>query len=190
MKKVAVIFGSPRKNSNTHLLVKEAQRGLADCNIDSEIFFLNDMNIKGCQACYYCKKNNTAQCSVNDDMQKIYQAMEEADGIIVATPIYFSDVTAQTKIWLDRLFPYIDMNLRSLLPRNKRAAIIFTQNQPNPDLFAVHMQAFARVLGIVGFEVKGSMLAYDIDKGYKPMVTEHEQFMQNAYTIGRELLDI
>jgi multimeric flavodoxin WrbA len=48
MKKVVIVMGSPRKNSNTHILVKEAQRGLADSGIDSEVFILNDMNIKGC----------------------------------------------------------------------------------------------------------------------------------------------
>ena len=188
MKKVAIIFGSPRKNSNTHILVKEAQKGLSDKGIDSEIFFLNDMDIKGCQACYYCKTKDTTECALKDDMQKIYKAIEQWDGIIVATPIYFCDVTAQTKLWLDRLFPYIDMNINSKLPKGKKCGFIFTQNQPNPNLFLEHINTFKNVIQMIGFDLRGDMLAYNLDKDTKPMVTEKKDFMQKAYDLGKNLL--
>ena len=63
------------------------------------------------------------------------------DGLIVATPIYFVGVTAQTKAWLDRLFLYIGMGLPSKLP-SKKASFIFTQNQPNEVLFQVPIGNF------------------------------------------------
>ena len=188
MKKVVIVFGSPRKNSNTHILVQEAQKGLTDSGAASEIFFLNDMNIKGCQACYHCKKNDSTVCIVNDDMLKIHQTMETADGLIVATPIYFAGVTAQTKIWLDRMFPYIDMNLGAKLPKGKKAALIFTQNQPDPQLFLPAIKTFRSVIKIFGYEIKDSLLACNLDKNYKPMVTENNNIMQNAYNLGNHLL--
>lgn len=188
MKKVAIIFGSPRKNSNTHLLVQEAQKGLADSGIASEIFFLNEMNIKGCQACYYCKKNNDPTCCIKDDMQKLYLEMTETQGIIVASPIYFGGVTAQTKVWLDRLFPFIDLKVNSLLPQGKKAALIFTQNQPYPELFLEPIKSFTSMLNYIGYEIKDSLIAYDLDKGYKPMVSENKEFMKKAYDLGKNLL--
>jgi|WetSurMetagenome_2_1015567.scaffolds.fasta_scaffold210956_2 multimeric flavodoxin WrbA len=187
-KNVVIIFGSPRKNSNTHILVKEARKGLADNGVSSEIFYLNEMNIKGCQACYYCKRKNVSDCAVKDDMQKIHEAIHKADGILVASPIYFGGVTAQTKAWLDRLFPFIGMNVNSLMAKGKKAAFIFTQNQPAPELFANCIDSFKMMMGFIGFEVKDSLLAYNLDKGYKPMVTENKEFMSKAYELGRDLL--
>ncbi len=187
-KNVVIIFGSPRKNSNTHILVEEAQKGLVDRGVRCEIFYLNEMDIKGCQACYYCKKNNVAECVVKDDMQKIYKAINKADGILVATPIYFGGVSAQTKAWLDRMFPYIDINVNSLISKGKKAAFIFTQNQPYPDLFTGHIDTIKSMIGYVGFEIKGSLLAYNLDKDYKPMVTENKEIMNEAYALGRDLL--
>jgi multimeric flavodoxin WrbA len=187
-KNVVIIFGSPRKNSNTNILVEEARKGLADQGVTIEIFYLNEMKIKGCQACYACKRNNVPECAVKDDMQKIYEAIKETDGILVASPIYFGGVTAQTKAWLDRLFPFIDMNINSRIAKGKRAAFIFTQNQPAPELFANHMDVFKMMIGFIGFEVKGSLLACNLDKGYKPMVTENKEVMARAYELGKELL--
>jgi len=189
MKKVVIVFGSPRKNSNTHILVQEAERGLSDSGAASEIFFLNDMNIKGCQACNHCKKNNTTICVIKDDMRKIHQAMETAEGLIVATPIYFAGMTAQTKTWLDRMYPYIDMNLGAKLPKGKKAALIFTQNQPNAALFTPAIKTFQAVMTVLGYETKGSLLACNLNQAYKPMVSEDKELMQKAYDLGEHLLD-
>lgn len=189
MQKVVIVFGSPRKNSNTHILVQEAQKGLSDSGVASEIFFLNDLNIKGCQACYHCKKNNTTICIVKDDMLQIHKAMEISDGIIVATPIYFAGATAQTKAWMDRMFPYIDMNLGAKLPKGKKAALIFTQNQPNANLFSSAIKTFQGVMNVLGYETKDSLLACNMNKEYKPMVTEDKELMQKAYDLGKHLLE-
>ncbi|MGV8120508.1 MAG: flavodoxin family protein [Candidatus Xenobiia bacterium LiM19] len=185
MKKVAILFGSPRKNSNTHLLVEEARRGLADSGAESKIFFLNDMKIRGCQACYYCKKNNVTDCAVKDDMQSIYQAVNESDGIIVASPIYFGEVTAQTKACIDRMFPFIGMDVNSLLPPGKKMACIFTQNQPNPEFFEGYIEGFCTALSYIGFEKGETLLACNLDKDYKPMVTENRELMDKAYSLGK-----
>lgn len=184
VKKVAIIFGSPRKESNTHILVKEAQKGLKEIGAESEIFFLNDMNIKGCQSCYHCKANDAAGCAVKDDMQKIYAAMEASDGIIVATPIYFSEVTGQTKLWEDRLFRYFGTDK---LSGGKKAAFIFTQNQPERKLFNEHVNTFMNMIKMVGFDQSGCLLAANLMKGKKPMVTENKVDMEKAYKIGKNL---
>ena len=194
-KKVVVIFGSPSKNSNTHMLVREAQKGLKEAGAESEVFFLNDMRIKGCQSCLSCKANDTTKCAVKDEMQKIYQAMESSDGILVATPIYFGYVTAQTKIWSDRLFPYLGTRgdskdgahgaLTGRMPGHKIARFIFTQNQPDRSMFAGQIRQFMNVISLIGFDVKGYMLASDLYRGVKPMVTENKDYMTDAYELGK-----
>ncbi len=189
MQKVAIVFGSPRTGSNTDILVKEAQKGLADVGISSEIFYLNEMDIKGCQACNQCKKNDTTTCVIKDDIQNIHQAIESSAGLIVASPIYFAGVTAQTKTWLDRMYPYIDKQLNSKLPKGKKAALIFTQNQPDQNLFLPAIKTFRAVMKVFGYEIKGSLLACNLDKDDKPMVTEDRDIMQKAYLLGSHLLE-
>jgi multimeric flavodoxin WrbA len=107
MKKVLILIGSPRKKGSTAILAAEAAWGLNEHGVETETVFLNDMKIRGCQACYWCKKNDVADCAVKDDMQKLHPLMKECDGMIVASPIYFGGITAQAKAWLDRMFPFI-----------------------------------------------------------------------------------
>jgi len=188
IRKVAILIGSPRKNGSTAILAREAERGLSDRGITAETVFLNDRKMRGCQACYYCKKHDVAECAVKDDMQAIHRLMQESDGIIVAAPIYFGDVSAQTKVWLDRLFPYIGMDLSPKMPGKKPVSFIFTQNQPDATMFDRPIRVFMYVVGLTGLGVKDHMVAYDLDAGYKPPVTDHKNFMEAAYDIGRNLL--
>ena len=187
MKKVTILIGSPRKNGSTRTLAMEAERGLKEQGIETETVFLNDLKIRGCQACYYCKKNEVAECAVKDDMQKIHQLMQESDGLIVTSPIYFSGVTAQTKAWLDRMFPYVSMNLVPKLSASKKVSFIFTQNQPDDRLFKGGLAAFMYAVGLSGLTVKDHLIACDIDAGFKPPVTEQKAVMDSAYRIGRDL---
>ena len=188
-KKVAILIGSPRRNGSTVILAQEAERGLNERGIETELVFLNDLKMRGCQACYYCKKHDVSECAVKDDMQGIHQLMRESDGIIVATPIYFGDVTAQTKIWLDRLFPFIGMDLSPKMPGSKNISFIFTQNQPDERLFETPIRTFMHMTGLTGLVVKDYLIAYDLDAGYKPPVIEKKEFMDKANKIGRELLE-
>jgi multimeric flavodoxin WrbA len=188
MKKVAIIIGSPRKNGSTSILAAEAVRALNEQGIATETVFLNDLKIKGCQACYWCKNNDVAECAVRDDMQKIHRLVQESDGLIVASPIYFSGVTAQTKAWLDRMFPYVSIHLVPKLPKSKKVSFIFTQNQPDERLFKGGIAAFMYAVGLSGLSVKDHLVACDLDAGYKPPVTGRMDILENAYRIGMELL--
>jgi multimeric flavodoxin WrbA len=187
MKSALVIVGSPRKNGSTGVLAAEAVRGLHDRGATATLVHLNDLHIRGCQACYYCKKNDIAECAVNDDMQEVHRLIQECDGIIVATPIYFAGVTAQTKAWQDRLFPYIGMNLSPKISPAKKVSFIFTQNQPDPRMFETPIRTFMQMVGLTGLSVKDHMVACDLDAGVKPPVTDHPEFMEEAYGIGRDL---
>ena len=188
MQKVTILIGSPRKNGSTRILAGEAERGLREQGIETETVFLNDMKIRGCQACYYCKKNDVAECAVKDNMQNIHRLMQESDGLIVASPIYFSGVTAQTKAWLDRMFPYVSMNLVPKLPESMNVSFIFTQNQPDERLFTGGIAAFMYAVGLSGMKVKDHLIACDLDAGFKPPVTEKKELMDHAYRIGRDLM--
>jgi multimeric flavodoxin WrbA len=188
MKKVLILIGSPRKKGSTAVLAAEAERGLREQGVETETVFLNDLKIRGCQACYWCKKNDVSECAVQDDMQHLHQLMKESDGMIVATPVYFGGVTAQTKAWLDRMFPYIGMDLSPKMPKGKKVSFIFTQNQPDARLFQAGINAFMFAVGLSGMTVKDQMVGSDLDAGNKPPVEEKKEFMETAFWLGRDLL--
>ncbi len=185
---VPIIIGSPRKNGDTAVLAKEAERGLLANGITSKIYILNEMDIAGCQGCYGCKQDRNTSCTRLDDMQIFYQALTHADGIILASPIYFGGVTGQTKLWLDRLFPYIGFDLSSYLPKKIPLSVIYTQNQPESSLFTGAMNAFEYALSLIGFDIKNRLVAGNLDAGRKPGVSEYPQLMNDAFMLGKNLI--
>jgi multimeric flavodoxin WrbA len=98
--KVIAFLGSPRENGNTELLLREAVRGVEASGAAVEIFTLNKMNIMPCQNCGGC--DETGVCIYDDDMTRIYEAIRNADRIILASPIFFFALSTQTKIMIDR----------------------------------------------------------------------------------------
>jgi multimeric flavodoxin WrbA len=97
--KIVVFRGSPRRGGNTDILLSETLRAISSGN-EVILFTLNDMNIRPCQNCGGCDETGT--CVVRDEMDKIYPAIREADRIVVASPIFFFGLSAQTKIMVDR----------------------------------------------------------------------------------------
>jgi len=185
MKKVLVLNGSPKKKGSTAQLAEEAARALADNGTETETIFLNEVAIKGCQACMWCKKNNVAECAVKDGMQDLHKKIQECDGIIVASPIYFGNVTAQTSLWLNRMYPYLNMDLSSKLPKGKKIAFIFAQGNPDASAFRPVTDIFVWALGVVGFEVKGQVLGCGLDPEH---LSENKALMEQAYNLGKNLL--
>lgn len=98
--KVIAFLGSPRQNGNTEVLLNSAIEGISEGGHDVRIFQLNIMNIKPCQNCGGC--DDTGVCVFRDDMDDIYNAIREADRIILASPIFFFGLSAQTKAMIDR----------------------------------------------------------------------------------------
>lgn len=185
---VPIIIGSPRKSGDTCTLAREAEKGLSGRNIRTDFFILNEMHFSGCQACYACKQDGNTRCTRNDDMQQVYDAISRADGLVVATPIYFGSVTGQTKLWLDRLFPYLSVDLGSHLPEKLPVSLIYTQNQPDPTLFTGAMDTFEYMLQLLGFTIRDRLVAPDLDSGRKPGVREYPHLMQEAYRLGQNLV--
>lgn len=98
--KVVAFNGSPRVDGNTEILLKETLRAIKDEGHEVRLFKLNDIEIKPCQDCGGCEK--TGKCIINDDMVSVYDAIREADRIVLASPIFFFALSAQSKIMIDR----------------------------------------------------------------------------------------
>lgn len=100
MAKVVGIYGSPRKGGNTDLLLDSALKGCQEQGDDVKKVYVRDLHIAGCSGCDGCAK--TGICVIQDDMQDIYTLMDDADVIILSSPIFFYGVTSQIKALIDR----------------------------------------------------------------------------------------
>ena len=99
--RVVAFFGSPRKDGNTSILVGEAIRGVEEGGHSVRLYKVAQMKIRPCLNCGGCEE--AGECIIQDDeMGKIYAAIREADRIILASPIFFSGVSAQAKAMIDR----------------------------------------------------------------------------------------
>jgi multimeric flavodoxin WrbA len=94
------ISGSPRRNGNTELLIREFMRGAEAAGNKTELIILSELKISPCTSCGSCQK--TGKCIIDDDMQLMHKKLLEADCIVFASPIYFCGVSAQLKSFIDR----------------------------------------------------------------------------------------
>jgi len=92
-KYVIALLGSPRKNGNSTVLAKRIIHGAESVGAGAETVYLNGLNIKPCQGCYACKKKNSTGCAVDDDMQPLYSKLVESDAWIIASPVYWFNMS-------------------------------------------------------------------------------------------------
>ncbi|TLU83306.1 MAG: flavodoxin family protein [Chlorobium sp.] len=101
--KVLLVNGSPRSEGNTSKLIKLAAETLESEGIETEIVQVGGTMIRGCLSCYRCVELKDRQCSTkNDNFNAIFNKMLEADGMILASPTYFADITPELKALIDR----------------------------------------------------------------------------------------
>ncbi len=103
MVKIIGIIGSPRKNGNTAFLVEKALEAAGEVGADVESFNLGEMEIEPCTACDICKM--TGECPKDDEIGYLLIKVQEAHGLIIGSPVYFGNVSAQLKIFMDRSRP-------------------------------------------------------------------------------------
>ena len=100
--KVVAFNGSPRRNGNTVILLKEIFRVLEREGIETEMIQLGNKPFHGCTACGKCKEIQDGKCHIKNNLLNMcIEKMEEADGILIGSPVYFADVTPEVKALID-----------------------------------------------------------------------------------------
>jgi multimeric flavodoxin WrbA len=101
--KVVALNGSARKDGNTAMLIQVVFEELKKEGIETELIQMAGKNIQGCLACYKCFKNKDRRCSMDKDiLNDIMARMEKAEGILLGSPTYFSDVTSGMRAFIER----------------------------------------------------------------------------------------
>jgi len=127
--KVGAFNGSPREDGNTGILLRYVLQEIEAEGIDTEIVQVGGRKIAGCTACMECIRNKDRRCSVTDDiLNECLAKMIEADGILLGSPVYFSDLTPETKALIDRS-GYVARANGGLFRRKVGAAVVAVRRQ-------------------------------------------------------------
>lgn len=103
-KKIVILNGSPRRTGNTSALVKAFTEGAESAGHTVTEFFLDSMNIHGCKGCFGGHSSKECPCVQRDDIKKIYPVVRECDVIVLASPLYYWNMSGQIRTAIDRLF--------------------------------------------------------------------------------------
>jgi len=158
MSKVVIFKGSPRKNGYTTKLLEQVANGAKSKGAEVIEFDLNDPGIRGCQGCFYCRTHDG--CAINDYLQPMYKAIAEADAIVFGSPIYYYQITGQTKIWLDRTFPMLEgLGHAFFTPRHpgKKLITIFAQGSSDPKMGAEGIKFVNDIFEGYGWKLEDSI---------------------------------
>jgi len=137
--KVSCLIGSPRENSNSAAIAGRFAETAKSLGAQIETVVLNKLNYRGCQACMACK-TTSEKCVQPDDLSGVLESLKAADIVVMAMPVYCSDIPGQVKCFIDRTYSYMPPNYMqgapSRVPAGKKLVFIITQGAPVEALFA------------------------------------------------------
>ena len=180
--KIIGFSGSPNKNGSTTTLVSKVLKIAEENDHNTSFYKLNDLNINPCQDCGYCKKNEG--CDLDDDMNPLNKEIEEADYIIVGSPIYYGEVSAQTKLFTDRFFSVFNSKTRDF--NGKKAILIYTHGDPDPKAYqgyAEHQKT--HLYNFMNFDVVNTLIAPGLHS--KEELLEKEEIIKKAENIAMKI---
>ncbi len=176
-KKVLVLAGSPRKNGNSAALCKAFVRGAEESGNQTELIYLRDKKIGYCMACYHCKEKGV--CIIKDDVAEILEKMNDADVIVMASPVYFYSIDAQMKALIDRVVA------QWLVIKNKEFYYIMTAAEDGDTVMDCTLECFRGLAKCLKGSVERGII---YGKGvYNAGEIKDKPCMREAYEMGRRV---
>jgi multimeric flavodoxin WrbA len=181
--KVVAFNGSPRPEGNTAILLRHVLAELEADGIETEVVQLCGQPIRGCTACYKCFGNKDRRCVIEGDIvNECVAKMVEADGILIGSPTYFADVTAETKAVIDRCGMVTRAN-GDLLRRKAGAAVVAVRRAG-----AIHVFDTINHFFLINQVVVPGSSYWNIGVGREPGAVESDgEGIQTMTTLGRNL---
>jgi multimeric flavodoxin WrbA len=178
--KVVAFNGSPRKDGNTTILINHVFRELEKEGVETELVQLSGKKIHGCIACYKCFENKDQRCAVKDNIaNECIEKMIKAEGIILGSPVYFTDVTAEMKALIDRA-GFVSMANGGMYKNKVGAAVVAVRRSG-----AVHTLDTLSHFFLAGqMIIIGRGIGVGRDKGE---VEKDEEGMQSVKALGQRM---
>ena len=186
--KVLGIMGSPRRQSNTDILLDKALEGAAEAGAEVEKVLISKLKITPCLEIYACLKDGN--CSIKDDMRELYDKLVEADHVILASPIFFYGITAQAKALVDRSQAlWVRKHVLKTLgedKRERRGLFISVGATKGEKLFDGAVLTVKYFFDAVDVKYAGDLLIKGVDD--RGEIAKHPAYLDDAFRLGRELV--
>ncbi len=178
--KVLGIVGSPRKKGNSEMLTAHTLKAIAEEGLDTDLIPLAGLDIRPCNACMVCREEE--RCPIEDDFPPVYLKMKEADGIILASPVYYGSATALIKAFIERAGFISRHNGEPF--RGKVGGSLVAGRRAGHNFTLAQLNFWFQILGLV---VPGSSywnMAFGFEKGE---VSKDEEGMRTAWNFGKNI---
>ena len=188
--KIGAVLGSPRLNGNSALIAGCFLETARHLGAETRSFALNTLSYRGCQACRACKKHSEF-CILKDDLSEVLQAVREADVIVLASPVYYGDVTGQMKLFIDRTYcfltpDYITNPNRSRLLPGKTMVFALTQGMADESGFADVFPRYSEMMKFNGIEHVHLIRACGLSK--RDDVLQRQDVLKQAEDLANQMM--
>ncbi len=186
---IVCLLGSPRQAGNSATIARRILATAEALGATTRMFALNQITYRGCQGCYACKKE-LDHCVLNDDLTEVLEAVGSADAVILASPVYYGDITGQLKCFVDRCYSYLKTDyLTNRQPSRlspKQLVMVLTQGHPDEALFADIFPRYNGFLAWMG--LKDGRLLRRCGIGPSTVDSVPEDALREADEVARDLL--
>lgn len=185
VKKVVVLLGSPRKKGNSAILAERIAKGARKAGAKVETIFLHGLKIAPCKSCYACQKKKSKGCAIKDAMQDLYPKLLAADAWVIASPVYWFTMSAQTKLFMDRCFA-LPAYGRDVFA-GKRIAIAMSYGDADPFVSGCvnALRTFQDAFRYTGSQIVGRVYGSALEEG---KIRANESLMKEAEDLGEKLV--
>ncbi|MDR2811605.1 MAG: flavodoxin family protein [Endomicrobium sp.] len=186
--KIIGFIASPRKEGNTAWILNKILEGAKEHGAETQSWYFSDLDIEPCRGCFGCKQS-APRCIINDDMQKLYEAVEHTDALVLGSPVYMGQMSAQSKIFTDRLFarfsPRFSPYFKEENAAKKKLILVFNQGNPDSSMFQLYFDYTKRMFQLLEFDVKGIHIVAGMRNGPAHERKDLQSVMKN---IGSSLV--
>ena len=189
--KIIAIYGSPRRKGNTATLLKKVIEGALDSGAEVEEIVLRDLKISPCLEIYGCLQ--AGECAIKDDFQIVRDKILASQGLILASPVFFYTVSSHTKILMDRFQSlwvkkyWVDKTPRDQQTIKRKGLFISAGATKGKKLFDGMLLSVRYFFDVLDMELWKALLYRQLD--FQEDILKHPEYLEEAYTTGRELAE-
>ncbi len=186
---IVCLLGSPREKGNSATIANRFCSTAQGLGAEVKTFTLNNLKYRGCQGCMACT-TKLDRCALSDDLTDVLEAVRETDVLVLASPVYFWDMSSQVKTFIDRTFSYLvpdfETNPRkSRLAPGKKLVFILAQGNPDRSSFSDIVTKFQYFSQAYGFVESHVIRAFGVNEPGE--VESHEDVMKLAETTAEKI---
>jgi multimeric flavodoxin WrbA len=181
------ISSSPRVEGNSEILLDKVLEAAAGVGFQTKKFRINDYKFVACQSCEEVRDDG--YCRINDDFQKLYQQINQADIVILSSPIFFGSLTAQAKMMIDRFQCHwrAACLLKSINNKPKKGYFLCVQADTRDEYFDNAILIVRNFFATAGIKYMGELLCKGIDE--KGSISDSPGTLKQAFALGQSLIE-